>query len=94
MAKNELVKAIYRKGTLELSQPVQLPEGAEVWISLRVAEPYGAKEEASASSPLDQHFPYPTRPQPSETLARLVGLVDIGGDALADSEASYDADWN
>jgi hypothetical protein len=37
---------------------------------------------------------YPTRPQPPETLTRLIGLVAIGGDALADSEALYDADWH
>ena len=35
---------------------------------------------------------YPTRDQPPETLARLIGLVAAGGDALADSEALYDAD--
>ncbi|HEV8714880.1 MAG TPA: hypothetical protein VGX03_18875 [Candidatus Binatia bacterium] len=41
-----------------------------------------------------QHRPlYPTRPQPPETLTRLIGLVAVGGDALADSEALYDADW-
>lgn len=37
---------------------------------------------------------YPTRPQSPETLTRLIGLVAIGGDALADSEALYDADWH
>ena len=37
---------------------------------------------------------YPTRPQPPETLTRLIGLAAIGGDALADSEALYDADWH
>jgi hypothetical protein len=36
---------------------------------------------------------YPTRPQPPETLTQLVGLVALGGDALADSEALYDVDW-
>lgn len=35
---------------------------------------------------------YPTRPQPPESLTHLVGLVAIGGDALAESEALYDAD--
>jgi len=37
---------------------------------------------------------YPIRPQPPETLARLSGLVAVGGDALTESEALYDADWN
>jgi hypothetical protein len=45
------------------------------------------KEAAAQRGPL-----YPTRPQPPETLTRLIGLVAIGGDALADSEALYDAD--
>lgn len=35
---------------------------------------------------------YPTLPQPPESLTHLVGLVAIGGDALAESEALYDAD--
>ena len=94
MAKTELVKAIYKKGTLELLDSVRLPEGAEVWVSFRVAQPHSEEGAASASSAMQQESPYPTRPQPPETLARLVGVVDVGGDALADSEASYDADWN
>ena|SRR2546426_6651025 len=47
------------------------------------------QETAAQRGPL-----YPTRPQPPERLARLIGLVAIGGDALADSEALYDADWH
>ena len=35
---------------------------------------------------------YPTRPQPPASLTRLIGVVAIGGDALAESEALYDAD--
>jgi hypothetical protein len=35
---------------------------------------------------------YPMRYEPSGTLARVIGLVSTGGDALADSEAFYDAD--
>jgi hypothetical protein len=30
------------------------------------------------------------RPAPADTLLRLTGLVALGGDALADSEALYD----
>jgi len=37
---------------------------------------------------------YPTRSQAPEMLTQLIGLVAIGGDALADSEALYDADWH
>ena len=36
---------------------------------------------------------HPTRLVPAERLDRLTGLVAIGGDALADSEALYDPDW-
>jgi hypothetical protein len=35
---------------------------------------------------------YPTRLLPAETLQDLVGIVSLGGDALADSEALYDTD--
>jgi hypothetical protein len=35
---------------------------------------------------------YPTRFVPAERLDALTGVVNIGGDALADSEALYDAD--
>ena len=33
---------------------------------------------------------YPTRVVPAEKLENLTGLVAIGGDAVADSEAVYD----
>jgi hypothetical protein len=35
---------------------------------------------------------YPTRFVPAKRLDALTGVVHIGGDALADSEALYDAD--
>jgi hypothetical protein len=35
---------------------------------------------------------YPTRFVPAERLDNLTGLIAIGGDALADSEALYDSD--
>jgi len=37
---------------------------------------------------------YPTRLVSAERLDNLTGLVEVGGDALADSEALYDPDWN
>ena len=49
------------------------------------------QEQGAVGQPV---FLYPTRPQPPETLTRLIGLVAIGGDALADAEALYDADWH
>jgi hypothetical protein len=37
-------------------------------------------------------FVYPTRLVPAEKLDSLTGLISVGGDALADSEALYDQD--
>ena len=37
---------------------------------------------------------HPTRLVPAEWLDKLTGLVAVGGDALADSEALYDPDWS
>lgn len=37
-------------------------------------------------------IPVELRPAPPETLLRLMGVVALGGDALADSEALYDDD--
>lgn len=91
MAPGERVKAIYREGMLQLLEPVDLPEGTEVWIEFQVTPQ--PKETAPPRRPIQSGLTYPTRPQPPETLTRLIGLVAVGGDALADSEALYDADW-
>jgi predicted DNA-binding antitoxin AbrB/MazE fold protein len=81
MTQNTLVRAIYRAGALHLLEPVDLPEGVEVEVTLRPTTDTGAAQRG----PL-----YPTRPQPPETLARLRGLVAVGGDALLDSETLYE----
>jgi predicted DNA-binding antitoxin AbrB/MazE fold protein len=87
------VKAIYRKGTLRLQEPIDLPEGAEVLVQLQ--EVSHSVAEVNFSEDLTQTFSsYPTRPQPPESLKRLVKLVAVGGDAVADSESLYDADWH
>jgi hypothetical protein len=89
IAQTERVKAIYHRGTLQLLDTVALPEGVEVWVELHV------RPQPAAETPPPQRGPlYPVCPQPPETLAGLIGLVAVGGDALADSEALYDADWN
>jgi len=93
MAQTELVRAIYRDGILQLLESVDLPEGIEIWIELR----FGPQPRAEMAPPqrVTQRGPsYPTRPQPPETLARLIGLVAVGGDAFLDSEALYNADWD
>ena len=40
----------------------------------------------------DREPVYPARFVPAERLDALTGVVNVGGDALADSEALYDAD--
>lgn len=91
MAWTEAVRAIYRNGVLQPLELVDLPEGAEVWVKLQVVPQH--KTGMAPSQRIAQQSPsYPVCPQPPETLKRLIGLVSIGGDALADSEALYDAD--
>ena len=48
-------------------------------------------DEQTSSQP--EGLIHPTRLVPAERLDKLTGLVAIGGDALADSEALYDPDW-
>lgn len=80
------VRARYSKGILKLKKPLHLPEGAEVLVTV---------------TPLDVTTPrrktrpklkYPTVALPSDHLRDLVGVVALGGDALADTEALYDTD--
>ena len=93
MAQAEVVRAIYRDGILQLLESVDLPEGVEIWVKLQV-RPQPRIETTPPQRVLQGGPSYPTRPQPPESLARLIGLVAVGGDALVDSEALYDADWD
>ncbi len=77
MAQQKVVRAIYHEGSLQLLEPVDLPEGVELQITVPVRDAM----ETTSSGPV-----YPTRPQPPETLSRLCGLIAVGGDALAESE--------
>ncbi len=81
MSQSGLIKAVYRAGRLELLEPVDLPEGSEVWVELRGINAFPKSR-----------LTFPTRSQRSETLSQLVGVIHLGGDALADSEALYNAD--
>lgn len=69
------VRAVHRHGVLELLDLIELPEGARV--KLLVLEE-------------DADLVHPTHVVPAERLDKLTGLVAVGGDALADSEALYD----
>ena len=80
MPQQKMVRAIYHDGTLQLLEPVDLPEGVEVQIALPVHHHVQATQVPA----------YPTRSHPPETLCRLRGLLAVGGDALSDSEALYD----
>jgi predicted DNA-binding antitoxin AbrB/MazE fold protein len=84
------VRAVHHDGVLKLLDPLELPEGAQVRLSVRFTPPDRVKEtpkdETSAT-----RLVYPTRLVPAERLDRLANVVEVGGDALVDSEALYDA---
>ncbi len=80
------VRAVYHDGVLRLLDPVQLPNWTEVRLHVQLST---SQEATQTHAPL---FVYPTRMVPAEKLDRLTGLVEVGGDALADSEALYDPD--
>lgn len=79
--------ARYSKGTLKLRKPLHLPEGAEVRVSvtLKTSTPKRRK-------PAKRKYFYPTRTIRARALRDAVGMLSLGGDALADSEALYDQD--
>jgi hypothetical protein len=82
MAQQKVVRAIYHEGRLHLLEPVDLPEGAELQITIPVVTAC----ETPTSGPV-----YPTRPSTHDVLSQLCGLIAVGGDALVDSEVFDDA---
>jgi len=78
------VRAVHHDGVLKLLDPLELPEGAQV----RLLVQFVLLDET------DVELVYPTRLVSAERLDSLTGLVELGGDALADSEALYDPDRN
>ncbi len=81
------VCARYSKGTLKLKKPLRLPEGAEVSLTVRPLEAPAKPRRATKRA-----YQYPNRVVSWQALDALVGIVLLGGDALADSEALYDGD--
>ena len=77
-------RAVYQQGVLKLLDALHLPEGAQVQVTI---------QPVASDSSLDK-LTFPTRLVPARTLDRFTALVALGGDALADSEALYDADCN
>ena len=82
------VRAVHHDGVLELLDALELPEGAQVRLSIQSILPLQSDELSAAA------LVYPTRLVSADKLDALTGLVEVGGDALADSEALYDPDWN
>ncbi len=79
------VRARYSKGTLKLLEPLRLPEGIEVRLQVTALAGPPRKRK-----PARRRYRYPTRTLPLRNLQRLSGIVALGGDALADSEALYE----
>ena len=69
------VRAIHHDGMLRLIDALDLPEGAQVRLSIQSVLPPGAE------------LVYPTRFVPADKLDVLTGLLEVGGDALQESEA-------
>lgn len=78
------VRAVHQDGVLKLLDPLELPEGAQVNVVILL--PFPVQEDR----PHPMEFIYPTRLVSAKKLDGLTGLVAVGGDALADSEALYD----
>jgi hypothetical protein len=78
------VRAVHHDDVLELFAALDLPEGAEVRLSILPEQPVGTGSSPAAA------LVYPTRLVPAERLRALTGVIEAGGDALTDSEALYD----
>jgi predicted DNA-binding antitoxin AbrB/MazE fold protein len=78
------VRAVHHDGMLKLLDPLELPEGAQVRLYVQFTPPDFTDETSTVG------LVYPTRLVSAERLDNLTGLVEVGGDALADSEALYD----
>ncbi|MEK7327005.1 MAG: antitoxin family protein [Chloroflexota bacterium] len=85
MAAYPNLRARYSKGALKLRRPLRLPDGTEVRVSVSTLSPKAKKRRVSK-----RRLAYPSRPLPMHHLDRLAGIMSLGGDALADSEALYD----
>lgn len=70
--------ARYSKGNLKLRQRLDLPEGAEVRVTVKT------KVAQRVRRGLKRRYQYPTRVVGWDALDRLTGIVALGGDALAE----------
>ncbi len=84
MAAYPNLPARYSKGTLKLRRRLRLPEGAQVRVSITLEGQPGSRK------PIKRPYLRPNRSLPPQRLTEVAGLVSLGGDALADTEAIYD----
>jgi predicted DNA-binding antitoxin AbrB/MazE fold protein len=84
MAAYSNLRAKYSKGSLKLYSPLRLKEGAEVRVQVTTLA------SKSKRQTMKHKLTYPNRPMPARQLEKLIGVVSLGGDALADSESLYD----
>lgn len=82
------VRAVHHGGMLRLLDALELPEGAQIRLSIE-----SVFLEATERLP-GADLIFPTRLVPAGRLDALTALVEAGGDALADGEALYDPDWD
>ena len=80
------LRARYSKGTLKLKEPLRLPDRTEVRVTVMPLEDQPRRRKTQT------RHTYPTRTVRWESLKELSGILSLGGDALADSEALYDSD--
>jgi predicted DNA-binding antitoxin AbrB/MazE fold protein len=78
------LRARYSKGILKLTQRLDLPENAEVRVTVTAV--------GEAAPALSKTHWNSVAAVPPGTLRRLDGIVALGGDAVADSDALYDSD--
>jgi len=85
MASVPKLRARYSKGRLELLDRLKLTEGTQVVVSVRKIANRSRNNRAAK-----RRYIHPNRPLPTKQLEKLAGLIALGGDAVADSEAIYD----
>ncbi len=85
MASVTKLRARYSKGKLKLLDPLKLPEGTQVVVSVEKVE-----DRSEHGRVAKRRYLHPNRPFPPKQLEKLAGLIALGGDAVADSEAIYD----
>ncbi|RPI54489.1 MAG: DUF104 domain-containing protein [Chloroflexi bacterium] len=85
-AKLKEVRAVYHDGTLRLLDDPELPDGVQVRLFIETVQP------VTTDRAPERNMVYPTRVVPADRLNALTGLLEVGGDALADSEALHDPD--